>query len=388
MLDQLERDLVRALAEASRVPTPDDLAARVERRARVRRRRRFALLLLAAPVLLLPAMSTPTADHPTPPHPSSAASPAASAVLSPVPVPTGPLKFPPSTSDAKPIEEVWPAGVLRMPAGSPFSVGRLLDRDHALMRWNDLFEHTAAIYSYDLRTQAKAKLADLADPPGTRDYFIQDFALTATEILWWARSADATYVWSLPRTGGTPVLVARLAGALELSGMNATDDAVYWSSIPTGVYRLDRRTRTAELMPGLEKFSFTQFPWASSLERSPLLHNVLTNQEIVVRAPADTSSLWCVPALCIGEGGPAFSHFAMRTNGSRRVDLMDADLSPGLIGGRYVLAMNRALGRQVLIDVETGTAAWLPGGGAEFADDTAVWFAANDTLGIFYPTRA
>jgi hypothetical protein len=303
------------------------------------------------------------------------------------PAPAGPLSFPPSTSDLKPAGEVWPTAIVQFPDPPGYAPVGLLDRDHALVTSDDRPEHVAAVYSYDLRDRSATKLADLADPPGARDYVTREFAVTPAEILWWGHSQDATYVWSMARLGGAPQLIARVPGALDLADMSAAGAGVSWSLASTGgVYRLDRRTGAFGVVPGLENFRLTVFPWASSPDRAPVLHNVLTDEEIVVRAPADTSSLWCVPAICIGEGGPAFSHFAMRPNGAHRVDLLDADLRPGLAGGRYVLALNRS-GRDVLIDVQTGKAGWLPDR-ARITRDAVYWSGAGNATAVFFPALA
>lgn len=383
----LDQDLTGALAEASRVHTPDDIPTRVELRAQLRRRRRIALagavLSLSVLALLLRSMGTPTAVHPSPP-PSPATSTMFSAAPSPLPgspPPTGPLSFPPSTSDLKAADEVWPAAIVRFARPPGYVPVGVLDGDHVLVTSDDRDGHAARLYAYDRRNGSAAPLADLADPPGARGYTTRDFAVTPTEILWWGHSDETTHVWSLARSGGAPQQVAAVPGALDLAHMSAFGEAVYWSGANTGgVYRLDRRTREMAVLPGLEGFRLTVFPWAISPDRAPVLHNVLTNEEIVVRAPADTGSLWCVPAMCVGEGGPAFSHFAMRPNGTHRVDLMDADLRPGLAGGRYAVAVNRASGYSVLIDVETGQAGRLAEATARITDDAIYWSSPTPAL--------
>jgi hypothetical protein len=414
MPEQLELDLTQALADAgARASAPADLLALVERRAGLRRRRRTTVAIGAVAVLtlavaavphFLPRSAGPTIAAPT-------VTPAPSATPAPV-IDLGPLHFPAASSDLAEATEVWPQAVVDVPdslgnpGGSYGAVGQL-DADHVLVTWNDSFEHAVELYSYDVRGHTSKKLADLAGPAGAKDYFVQEFTANHTEIFWWATSytngggPTETFVWGLPRTGGTPRLVgmvptATKMGASDLSDMRADDDALYWSAMMGGVYRMPLYGDGVQELAGLEQFRIVAFPWASRLDSNAfetpdantvmerdgvatVLRNVVTGEEIQVHAPSDATSLWCVPMFCVGEA--AGQQFAMRPDGSHRTGLGGIAYSKdSVIDGRY--ALGQIDNAMYIVDVQTWKIGKVDAAGVGSQSGAAFWTRPGGT-GMF-----
>lgn len=185
-------------AAAAAVP-PADLADRIERGYRRRRRGRVATAAFAAVLVLAGGVWLTL-------HPAEKRTD-----LPARPVTYGPFQVPDSMASVRPADEVWPGMVreddYRTPTDESPNAWGVLDRDHLLM-----FDRPQSrFFARDLRTGAQRDVAGAADFASSARPGLA--ALSPQWIIWrvgYRNDPTRTSIFRSPRAGGAPHLVADL----------------------------------------------------------------------------------------------------------------------------------------------------------------------------------
>lgn len=413
MPDLLEQELARTLARVeaqTSTKMPADLQVRVDRRFRARRRRRTAIA--AASICALTALAT---ILPQVLLPKRAANGVAVATAKPTASPTaaqpeqGALAFPKKLSGLPNPAQVWPGAFVNVPRtgnGGTYRVKADLDGSHLLLTWEHGFQNPVKLFSYDIRSDTTAYLAELKRPPGAKDYSVGNFDVSATEIVWTTAGDGVTSVWAVPKTGGTPRLVGKPnlhspGGWTDLSDFAVSGDDLYWShQIGGGVYRMSLRTGQAAPVPGMEQFRFVSFPWANDVKPERFtkdakgnfdggevvgvatrVRNVLTGEEVMVYPLRKTVDLWCASTFCVGKHDN-FTTFVASPDGSHMVEAADFMTGPDQVLADRLVAGSIDGGGVLLVDVTTGKAARATSSGASPARGGIVWWISGTKYGV------
>ncbi|SEG76697.1 hypothetical protein SAMN05444920_104408 [Nonomuraea solani] len=326
-----EEDLLRTMRAASEQAGHPDLARGVAGRRRARRiRRRAGMALAAAAVVVAGGMTVTLPDE----EPVVAASP-----------------------QIRPVADVWPRAVVKVWGRDLHPVTALSATEVLLITGKRRLE------VYDSATGRTRALGDLPYPK--KDYHPQRLDVGAKYIAWFGQTSreDWADFWIMPREGGKAERVGEVAADVEQIGL--TDDAIVWSVMGGGVYRMPLTGGTPERLPGTDGLHLTTWPWAQRHDgpgtNATRIVNLETGRATDVAVPAGAEMLQCHVQWCTGLLG---SHvFAQRADGSERRQLPGPLLQDGfwwLLGDRYARFRVNAPGQNVVLyDLSTGTMAEL-----------------------------
>jgi hypothetical protein len=342
------RELLKNRAAGASMP-PADLMDRVE--AGYRRRRRGQVAWSAFAAVLVLAVAVWAGLSPAPDRTSLPAN-----LVNP-----SPFHLPPTLNKAPGLSSAFPDAVLdgippTTPSNSKTAVLGRLGRGHALLG------DRKALYDYDTRSKTFRTITETGGA-------MTAIAIAPHWIVWQqtdSANAEHFFVYRAPISGGPRQLVAAVGQRTPTTIWYATDDDVYWTSLPTsragsGVTRLSLKNGAVSTMPGFEDLSVDGTPWAKGYDiptvdnpgveiptdgRTTLMRNLLTGERRSVTTRDDTEWLRCVATFCVGQtrstrpspttpSGQAYPHmdgyFLQQPDGSDRVEISYRAMSPQLL---------------------------------------------------------
>ncbi|MFD0888364.1 TolB family protein, partial [Streptosporangium algeriense] len=167
---------------------------------------------------------------------------------------------------ARPIEQVWPQAVVRMPLKAPN--GRdlrpitLIDDQTLLVAADRDFERAEAVYAYPLAGGELRKIADVPEPKGTLR-FASGFSVGDGQVVWWTTTKGRTHIWaaSLDGARARPVADQDMEG---FDGFGVADGKAVFSPVDGGVFTVPLTGGKATRIPAGDGQYLLSWPWAGS----------------------------------------------------------------------------------------------------------------------------
>ncbi|MEU1880131.1 hypothetical protein ABZ470_22695 [Streptosporangium sp. NPDC020072] len=168
--------------------------------------------------------------------------------------------------EAKPIEQVWPQAVVKLPLKAPN--GRdlrpitLIDDQTLLVAADRDFERPETIYAYPLAGGEPRKIADVPEPQGVVR-FSGGFSVGDGQVAWWNTTKGKTHIWaaSLDGAGARPVADQDMEG---FDGFGVANGKVVFSPVNGGVFTVPLTGGKATRIPAGDKQHLLSWPWAGS----------------------------------------------------------------------------------------------------------------------------
>ncbi|MEW9554565.1 hypothetical protein [Nonomuraea sp. NPDC050783] len=293
-----EQDLIRTLRTAAGQVEPVDLARGVAARRRSRRVRQRVRMTLAAAAVVAVAGGTTAAltGEARRAEPAATVSPSG---------PSGPSG--PSPSRPRPVDEVWPRAIAKVPARTAAGVrivpvAALSPTEVLLFVPAPAKGKESRLDVYDLTRRAtKGALAHI--PPIKGADGPAGIAVGPRHVAWHGGTDQSTTFWVAPRTGGSATRVAEFSG--RVTDFDLAGDSLVWSS-DKGVHRVPLSGGTPEPLPGSAGFRLTSWPWAEHVGRAAFANtdrvvNLETGRTYDVQVPEGTQYLRCGPRWCAGD---------------------------------------------------------------------------------------
>lgn len=281
-----EDDLTRTLHAAADATPLEDLLRGVEALRRRRRSRRLLQSALAA-VAVIALVATVTGL-------------VRQAVSAPLPATTPS----PSPTELVPAEAVWPQAVVRVPArtadGLVYSALAAVDAQRVLLlaeraRWDG--DHPARFAVFDAATGQITLVTELPEDAKVGTVRVNDRHLVwdASGGLFGAKPE----LWTVPLSGGVP---SKVTEAVWFSFEVVGDDLV-WDD-KEGVHRMPLAGGEAQIVPGGEKRTLLDWPWAVPYTEGWVTS---TDQEPVAKVEARNLETGETRQLDWGGQGPVYA---------------------------------------------------------------------------------
>ncbi|MGP4102642.1 hypothetical protein [Nonomuraea sp. KM90] len=220
---------------------------------------------------------------------------------------------------APPVEQVWPDAVHEIPTTAPGSRAFHPDvfvSDRVVVGRGITETRPNSVWSYDVDKRTFTEIAPLGNVRA-----IEPVVFGSGYLAWPAFRGQKMEIWVVPVTGGVPRRLASVTGLITSKGrvigadnLAIADDAVVWSPMIGGVYRLPLKGGKPALMAGTRGLHLVEWPWAGlprddGLVGPPLprpmerLKNVLTGEIRDATAPAGRWSwdecgvTWCLKGM-------------------------------------------------------------------------------------------
>ncbi|RJL30507.1 TolB family protein [Bailinhaonella thermotolerans] len=281
---------------------------------------------------------------------------------------------PPPSPPLKPVEQVWPEAVRKVPAapGGKDVHPRAFIDDRTLLvdTWVSL-EKPDAIYAYDLETASLREIAKVPAPEGTV-LFASDYAVGSGRVAWWsarrAGGGKTIDLWTAPLSGGAAEPLLSFPGR-DLDHLAVAGDRLVFSREDGGVYTVPLAGGGLQPVRGAAGRHLLRWPWAGAGGRAPEgeeptfteLWNAETGEKRTALVKAGERAVRCGLATCYGEK-PGGGYFYRMRDGSGEKALPHGTfpITGEFARDRYYTApfpAERGLGGAALYDAATGRAA-------------------------------
>lgn len=308
-----EEDLIRTLRTAADQATqppaaPGSLSYAVTARRRARRFRQRAQVALAAAAVVIVAGGTVTVLS----SGGGQAAPAVTVDESTVDKSTVKESF----SQVKPVGEVWPGAVVKMPTkaadGWKYRPVTGISPTEVLVTAESSFEKAGRLEVYDTSTGTARVVGEMPAPEGVKGYFSQAVEVGEKYYAWYGETPNNSDKWAdfwiLPREGGTARQVGEVTGDLSrVERIGVTGEHLVWSVRQGGVYRIPLTGGSPEKIDGTDGLHLTSWPLAAGYapgereeKNQNRVVNLETGQSTAIEAAPGTTRLTCATDWCFG----------------------------------------------------------------------------------------
>ncbi|MER7128169.1 hypothetical protein [Streptosporangium saharense] len=166
---------------------------------------------------------------------------------------------------ARPIEQVWPQAVVRIPLkdrGRNLRPVTLVDDRTLLVTAEREVDHATALYTYDLTDRKLRKIAEVPEPKGT-ERFASDLSVGDGQVAWWTATKDRTHIWAASSDGAGARLVADQDGE-GFDGFGVANGSVVFSPMDGGVFTVPLTGGRATRIAAGDGQYLLSWPWAGS----------------------------------------------------------------------------------------------------------------------------
>lgn len=276
----------------------------------------------------------------------------------------------------KSIEEVWPQAAHEMPTvlpnGKVAQPLAFLDDTTVLISTESGFERADSILAYDLNSGKTRKISDVQTPEGA-SIFASEFAVGYGRVAWWtARKKDGKEIadiWSVPVSGGKPVVVTSFALPPPspegyITALAVLPDGYAWSMSNLGIFKVPSSGGVPQAVAGTRGQHIFQWPWVGSpgpRDRRNIPYQSMVNAENGERrasaATQNATVVACGVTRCVTKQGDTTPAKIQTRDGRETGEIPLPPVRPQPLRlDRFLVGDGPRWNWSALYDLQTGTA--------------------------------